>query len=76
MTNILEIYNKDKQQRQQSKTKKNQIRNCKECVFGRFYYSEFDYEVIDKCCYCRKWNTVVRLGRAKHCPYFELGGFS
>ncbi len=73
MTNILEIYNKDKQLKTQ-KPKKKQVRNCKDCVFAWFYDREFDYEVIDKCCYCRRWDIVVKLGRAKHCPYFERSG--
>lgn len=64
--NILQAYKQQRQQKQKPEPK-----NCKDCIYSRFYDSEFNYQVIDKRCYCRKWLSIVRLGRAKHCPYYE-----
>ena len=55
----------------QKQPKKRKKKTCFQCIHSSAYDSSFDYKVMKGRCYCIKWQTVVQIGSARSCPFFE-----
>jgi|GEM_PF-1940399 hypothetical protein len=57
--------------KQKQKKRRNKRLTCFQCFNSSIYDSEFNNPVIKGRVYCQKWLTVVQIGCARSCPYFE-----
>jgi len=59
-----------KQKPKKQKRKRKRLK-CYQCIHSSTYDSNFDNQVIDGRVYCRRWQSVVQIGCARSCRFFE-----